>query len=200
MDPLTYTGGLLPRDIYNVTSYYLECQGVNPLNADLNDAYKFVSVYYTNINLLLNTPGGCQGNAGLQNSLVDLRTINTTLNAISANIVCPPIQSELSDVLQTGLCTQGFEGIYTIWLGNYITISCLRVATILMSLIYQYFGWEGDVEAKDENVIVNENPRFAYADVELLPVQQINENDNTPNEVYDNTSTLRKDQPPVTDY
>lgn len=192
MDPLTYTGGLLPRDIYNVTSYYLDCQGVNPLNADLNDAYEFVAQYTYTINGLLAT--SCTGNTGLQTSLTDLVTINSTLNAITASIVCPPIQSQLSHVIQTGLCTEGFEGFYTIWLGIYITVCCLLVTAIFVSFIYQFFDLRVNSEKEDDEIVISENP--IVVNIELT--QQVKNEETDSNEFSSNTNVLHEDNPHIT--
>jgi hypothetical protein len=188
MEPLTNTAMVLPRDIYNVTSYYLECQGQNPLSFYLTDAYAFVNGYNETITTLLLTPGGCKGNPGLQASISELAVMNNTLNDISAEIACPPIQSQLSDVLETGLCTQFFQGIYTIWLGMYITISCLFVASIMVSLIYQYFGefW-GDIRMTSVDQ-QNSPPYAPEASHEDHPAQE------SPNEFYYNTSSAYSDK------
>jgi hypothetical protein len=168
MNPLSNTANLIPRDIYNVTSYYLDCSGVNSLQTDLNDAFLFVDQYDIYINQLLDTT--CPGNAYLIESLDVLKTINTTLLSVEGEIACPPIQSQLADVIQTGLCEQSFEGIYSIWLGQYFSVSFIFLVTIIVSIIYQYFGqfW-GDIEIQSVD-----NPAFEDVHVEQVP-QNVNE-------------------------
>jgi hypothetical protein len=183
MDPMPNVAMALPRDIYNVTSYYLNCEGVNTLETDLDFAYEFVEQYDSAITQLQAAVPQCAASQGLSASLVDLQMINGTLNSVYAELYCPPIQAEMSDLLETGLCEQGFEGIYTIWLGQYISVSCLFVVTIIVCVIYQYFGqYWGDIEIDQSTA---ENPVFEdMQGLEQVPVEN-------PNELYSSTSALR---------
>lgn len=154
MKPIPYTSQLLPRSIANVTTFYLECIGTNPLSVYVDEAYSFVSGYTNEIKTLQSTT--CPANSYLSDALTVLQSINGTLNTISSEIVCPPIQSQLSSILETGLCTQSFQGIYTIWLGQYMTVSVLFAVTILISLLYQYY-YEDYVKSFSDDVHTNHN-------------------------------------------
>eukprot|EP01040_Poterioochromonas_malhamensis_P008636 gene8636-9346_t len=149
MDPTTNIDGLIPKEIYNVSSYYLNCQGEGPLNSSLISLQTFSNQYSNKIQVLLDTT--CQGNINLQTSLEELHTINTTLYDTGIYAACPPIQNHIEDILEDSLCDNGFQGIYVIWLGQYVTNSCVLLTTIVLSYLYQYFGAELFTEALEND-------------------------------------------------
>jgi hypothetical protein len=53
---------------------------------------------------------------------------------------CPPIQFQINNVLHEGICHDSFIGVYIIWISQYLTTFFLFLLTIMISLIYQYFG------------------------------------------------------------
>ncbi len=166
MEPINNVQQVIPRSIYNITDYYSYCTGQNPLSPSLSSAYDFVNYYNDTITYLISQ--GCTSNTGLLSSLGDLATINGTLNSITAEIACPPIQNQLANVLNDGLCDQAFQGIYSIWMSQYLTTSNLLVVTIVVSLVYQYFGqYWGDINVRnaeaDNNIFITENPIEAQA-------------------------------------
>lgn len=149
MDPTTNIDGLIPKEIYNVSSYYLNCQGEGPLNPSLISLQKFSNQYSHKIQELLDTT--CQGNTNLQTSLQELHTINITLYNTGVFAECPPIQNHIEDILEDSLCDNGFQGIYVIWLGQYVTNSCVLLTTIVLSYLYQYFGADLFTEALEND-------------------------------------------------
>jgi hypothetical protein len=62
-------------------------------------------------------------------------SIRSTMTNITDQTSCPPTNDQLLQVLETGICTQSFQGIFLIWIGQYTTTSLLLFATILASFM-----------------------------------------------------------------
>jgi hypothetical protein len=138
MNPISNMDGMIPKDIYLISYFYSTCLGENPLDSPLNSLSFFVSDYSSQISSLLT--GSCSGNSYLTTSLTELQSINKTISTIGVLDECPPIQENIATVLQSGLCDYSFQGIYVIWIGQYVTTSFVLFVTIVISYMYQFFG------------------------------------------------------------
>lgn len=152
MDPILYTTQVVPRSIYNVTVYYTECIGENPVIEPLAGTVRFVNQYSAYINTLYNSGGSCYHNTYLADSLQQLQWINSTVQNITLAASCASTKSEVSNLLEYGLCDDVIQGIYVIWLGQYLTTALLFVCSIILVFAYQYYGtyWnDADVSTRD---------------------------------------------------
>lgn len=132
---------MIPRDVYNVTSYYATCQGVNPLQSTIDTAQGYVDDIQTGIQATMVYGGAsCENNQYLENALSVVTSIDGVINNVIGELGCSPTQYQVQQVLESGLCQDSYRGIYTIWLTQYVTAALLLVITIIISLIYQYFG------------------------------------------------------------
>lgn len=70
---------------------------------------------------------------------------------ITSAIACPPTQAQFLEVLNTGLCDQSFRGFYIVWVGQFLSTSCLFVAAVatLISRVSEF-----SVRASDTGVAV----------------------------------------------
>lgn len=139
MDPVSYVPPLVPTDIRNITTYYTTCTGVNPVQSIVSQAETFVGEYEIAIKAVQLQPN-CAGNSYLTDALSVLRKVDVTLVNITTELACPPTQSQLVNLLENGLCDKVFKGVYTIWIGQYFSTGSLLFTTIVIALIYQYFG------------------------------------------------------------
>ena len=140
MNPLSNTYGLIPSDIYNITSYYIQCEGSNPLYPPLNELFGFTNQYFVDIQQLYQSSPDCNGNMYLQKSLQELQIMNSTIHNLNWLGYCPPLQSQVSDVLENGLCDLTFQGIYVVWIGQYVTTAFVFGVIVIIAYLYQYFG------------------------------------------------------------
>jgi hypothetical protein len=137
MDPVKYSLVLVPDDMYNVTSYYTTCSGVSPIGSVVTESESFLSQCQQAV---ADVAAACPNNAYINDAILTIQKAEIVLTNITSEIVCAPTQSEVVGFLQTSLCTQTFKGIYTIWIGQYFAASLLLLTTIVIAIIYQYFG------------------------------------------------------------
>lgn len=205
MDPIINVQNVVPRDIYNITVYYTTCYGTNPLQPDIDALEQFVAGFDQALDAL---NAACPGNPYIQACFPVMTDINQTLANATTQIACPPTQSEFNDVLQTGLCDQAFEGVYYIWIGQYISTSMLLVCTMVASMAYQYFGqyWGDidDVSTRNDNVLFIESSSApspqAHAQIYSVPQASpvASPVTNNPNQFYfsnDTSNSLHRGQP-----
>lgn len=137
MDPVEYALPLAPSDIYNLTSYYATCTGVNPLASIVSESETFLNTYQQAVQGAM---ASCPGNTYLGDALITIQKAEYVLTNITTEISCPPTQSQILDLLQTNVCDQTFRGFYVIWIGQYLSSGLLLLTTIIIAIIYQFFG------------------------------------------------------------
>lgn len=164
MSPVLYVQNLVPRSIFDVTAYYTTCEGSNPLDPSLDDLQTFSTQFQAGLDAVY---AACPFNTYVEACFPIMDDINVVLNTAVGQSSCPPTQSEINEVLEHGICEQGFRGIYSIWLGQYLTASFLLVSTILASLVYQYFGYHWDDAGEMPNN--QNNVLFTHTEVPSAP-------------------------------
>ncbi len=183
---------IVPTSVANVTSYYVTCAGSNPMNPSLQAAEELVADGERLVTDLLG--GVCAGNVYLEQALTVFHSIDVVFANITTSIACPPLQAQFQDVLNTGLCEQSFRGLYTIWVGQFVSTACLLAATIFVALLYQYFNPHWDV--KGLGSARNSRSGARNSNNNLLFMEQSPENNggapagSSPNEYYYSTSSL----------
>lgn len=164
MDPIVYTNGAVPRSIYDVTYYYTTCNGANPFQSDIDALNEFVVDFNT---ALVQLEAACPTNTYVDACFPILDVINSTVININGEIACPPIQDQLNNVLEDGVCDKSFKGLFLIWLGQYLSTALLLATTIVISLTYQYFGqYWSDID----NSSTRPNDRILFLDTEIAPM------------------------------
>jgi hypothetical protein len=87
----------------------------------VQDLIRAVNTYY------LPNPSCASGYNALNMSIGTMHAIEGVFSSINAEIFCPPLNSQLADVLQTGLCQQVFLGFYSIWISQYTSNACKKL-------------------------------------------------------------------------
>lgn len=184
MAPATYVQGIVPTSITDVTTYYATCVGENPMSSSLDSIVSGVQQEQAYITALLTTGSqDCQNNVWLIDAQSTLNAVLNTVGNITAAIDCPPTQAQLNDVLNNGLCDQSFRGLYTIWVGQYISVTCLFLTTIFVALLYQYFDPHWDINPAH---IKKSNSNLALYDENNASKPSTDSS----HEIYYNTSSL----------
>lgn len=139
MDPISNMLSTLSTagSTYGVFSYYSTCRGSSPFAVYLNTSETTVqSLIYTVNTYYLPNPGCASGFSALNMSVGTMHVIEGVFSSINQEIVCPPVNSQLVDVLQTGLCEQVFLGFYSIWLSQYSSNACKKLLQLKNSHIF----------------------------------------------------------------
>ena len=87
---------------YSTVSYYTTCDGSNPLTQSSCSSLK----------------------SALTASVNEMNAILSTINGVYPVTTCSPIQDQITQGLQDGLCTTFFRGVYVVWLSQYCTAFC----------------------------------------------------------------------------
>ena len=110
---------------YDVFAYYTTCIGVNPLETYLNSSEVAIEeLKYSVQNYYLQTPLCSSSYSYLNASVSAMNAVLDTYSDINAQIACPPLYNQISEVLETGLCDQVFQGFFVIWLSQYVSNAC----------------------------------------------------------------------------
>lgn len=96
MSPTPNALGLVPPSAFDTVSYYSTCSGVNPLLEPLIKAYNSTYLMNETIYALTNSESlYCPGDPQLMSCYQDTSDILFSLDVISQNIECPPIQEQV---------------------------------------------------------------------------------------------------------
>lgn len=137
MDPTNNLLQIAPNDVQEVASYYATCTGTNPLDDPLNSATDLVNDGKAATQAVLDS--SCPGDQYLQDALVQLDSVQATINNITATMACPPLQRQVQVLLNDGLCGDFFKGMYVIWLTMYVCGAGLLLCSIIAACAYPYF-------------------------------------------------------------
>lgn len=140
MDPDNNVLKLVHENNLDVTSYYVSCQGANPIDKLIKEILLTSSILNQSIHRLVQPGGDCNNNPYLLQALTNINCIHTNATEIQANSICEPIQNDWNDAMEDGLCSKAFNGIFTLWIAVMIAILFLYGVTIFGSILYLYFG------------------------------------------------------------
>lgn len=135
MDPSNNTAAIIMPDIREYLEYYADCKGQNPFQQYVNWAYEYVELNTRIIEDLLALPRCRSARPNLQQSLLVLSNISSTVAIMEDQIVCPPLNDMLLDFLNTGLCRQCFDAEFTLWICQSAIIILLIIFTLLYSTL-----------------------------------------------------------------
>ena len=110
---------------YSTVSYYTTCDGSNPLTQYLNSAQSTINSLLSTVqNSYLNSASCSSVKSALTASVNEMNAILSTINGVYPVTTCSPIQDQITQGLQDGLCTTFFRGVYVVWLSQYCTAFC----------------------------------------------------------------------------
>jgi hypothetical protein len=130
----------------NVARYYATCEGQDPLYVYLNTAYNAFAKLNTSLPSIYDY---CPDNAYLDDMISSAHVMLKSLDIIKSASNCAGVQSHWANVFETGTCNDGFQGLFIIWLVQFIMVLFLFLLTSTVSVLYQYFGLMWTVD-KDE--------------------------------------------------
>lgn len=136
MNPVLNTQKLVPNDILETTVYYTSCEGSNPVQSSLDDIHNFVVEFQSGLKGLYTA---CPNNPYIKDCFPILRAIDNVVTVALGQSTCPPIQNQFNEVFETSICKHGLEGIYAVWLGLFVSVSCLFITSILSSFLHDYY-------------------------------------------------------------
>lgn len=152
MDPTTST--------FDSISFYLTCNGTNPVTEPLTAAYSAIDSLAAQLDSL---ELACPGNPYITDMANEVLSIQGTLDSITNATACEPIQAQADNVLQSGLCYNSFIGVFIIWVSQYVTAATLFLLTVVVSITYQNFGQFWDIgQQQKQDAVVLETPTYLY--------------------------------------
>ena len=170
MNPADNIINLLPDGSYigNITAYYTKCVGENPINDTLADVLK----KFTDVNETFNniTSQSSTFNQSYPDCLPDLNDITSNIKIIIENldllgeqIECGPLYSAWNNIVNIGLCSNGFSGLFILWICQFVTSGMLFIVMCIASVMFlQYHppiaAMEGEAVAYKEAEYLDDAP------------------------------------------
>lgn len=112
-------------DYYNTVSYYTTCAGSNPLDQYLNSAQSTIESLLTTVQTSYLNNAACSSvQSYFSASISEMNAILAIISQAESAASCSPIQDQVSQGLQDGLCSSFFEGVYVLWLSQYGAATC----------------------------------------------------------------------------
>lgn len=155
-----------------LVSYYSSCEGANPLYTSVSSAQSSVGGMYSYIDDLLSS--SCMNNSYLVQAQNNITAIQSSLSSIELAYACSPIEYEFNQILTNGLCEEGFTGLYIIWIWIYISSSIAVLSTIIVSVIYMYFGRYWNIDEDDHHSSIFDEEYASYTDSDKANTMVVN--------------------------
>ena len=142
-----------------LTAYYATCSGTNPLEPSFIKAAGSLITVSAKIKSLLS--GACRGNTYLLATQTPLAQMAVTMQDIRNISTCSPLQAQVQDFLNEGLCRQGFEGYYILWVWDYFCGVLLLGVLIVVIAMYAHYGYFWDNEDDANSLSFYDDPEQA---------------------------------------
>mmetsp|Transcript_956 Transcript_956/g.997 ORF Transcript_956/g.997 Transcript_956/m.997 type:complete len:530 (+) Transcript_956:64-1653(+) len=146
------------NDIQNIANYYATCQGNTTIQVDLQSAHSYINQMYSALDTFRTLPL-CQNDINLIHMQGTVVQINTTLNDLSDVTTCPPIQRIWFDLVNTGVCTEFYSGIFYVWGAQILTSLFFFFTLLVVSINYQFYPKHPYVK---ERLFQNQNPNHRF--------------------------------------
>jgi hypothetical protein len=85
--------------------------------------------------------------------------IEESVLVVTSMLSCPPLRSELHDLLYDSICDDAFTGLYILWVSQYSTVLFLFLLCIVGSVIHNFFGAFWYVNNDDVTVLEQTSKR-----------------------------------------
>lgn len=146
MSPTSNAISVAPIDTQEIITYYSNCQGTNPLEVPLMEAYNYTKLLNSTIHELVNSDA-CKDDQDLIACYSDINSIFSSLEVVTAAAQCPPVKEQWDNVVNEATCDSMFYGLLELWAGQYWTALMLFFLLISGTICYSYF----DVWFEDED-------------------------------------------------
>ena len=124
-------------NIQSIANYYATCQGNTTIQTDLDQAYEYIDELYDALQALSDSV--CMNNTEIQQMESTVIQVNNTVNHLSDTSDCPNIQTIWFSLVNDGLCSELYVGIFNVWGAQILTCLFFFVTLIIVSIYYQYF-------------------------------------------------------------
>jgi hypothetical protein len=135
---LPSSSGSSSTDIQDIARYYSTCQGNATLQSDVLSGQKYLKDMQKALDLLQSAPG-CTADPNLISMENTVQAINGTLISLYDEISCQSIQPFWTMMLEDGLCTNLYAGIFQAWGAQILGCLCCFMMLMICSITYQYY-------------------------------------------------------------
>jgi hypothetical protein len=141
---------ITPDSVQTEAIYFGTCNGTNPFDESVSEAYEAVQDLEQAINVLTALGGTCEGNTYLLECLPVIADMYTEIYDIEVDMSCGPLQQFWGDIVNDATCHNIYTGLFILfWTVSLIFLAYFSLL-IVSSLIYQYFGelWHAEDSLK----------------------------------------------------
>ncbi len=206
INPEKYSIALAPPgSVRDHLQYYTTCNGTSPSAAYVNDAKQYAQLLNDTINTLTSTV--CKDNQNLTALYSTTASIFESIGHVDELLLCPPIQKHWLGLLHDDFCNSMFEGLYVLWISQYVTVLFLFIVAIVGSLIHNFFGafWnvtEATIEqdqtqskrqrAVEHSLVASNEEVEENSDVSISDLEEFHDEHSDGEENRSNASQTRK--------
>ena len=135
---------ITPDSAVEEATYFGTCNGTNPFDESVSDAYSAVQELQGAVNALTAPGASCDGNTYLLACLPVIEDMYTELDSIERDMSCGPLQQLWGDIVNESTCDNIYTGLFILFWTTTLIFLAYFCLLVVSSLIYQYFGemWE----------------------------------------------------------
>lgn len=151
-----------------ILSYYMSCEGTSPFS----DSIQTISTKITDVSTQLETTlSTCPSIAAMTTPFL---AISSDFKSIDGHLACGSgdnLNMVWNDAVNVGICGNFMNGLFKIWVSQYVVSGALFFTIICASVLYQYFGpaWHLKATGEDASHKDVENPSANAPEYELAP-------------------------------
>lgn len=133
----------------DIITYYTECTGTNPLASKVLNTTELTAKLNAEINSGL--AAYCGTDQGVQDAIFYVSLItNDLIDLVDYTTDCNTLYQIWNDGVNIGLCTDLFNGLFTLWVGEYVVGFGMYFTICIASVLYLYYGRLWAIRANDE--------------------------------------------------
>lgn len=164
-------------ELYTILNYYINCEGESPIGSELDIAEDSLDEILDEINdNSAYFSSGCTAE-------MDMISTETTAAVASvlemANIFeCTAINSAWGKIVNEGICSEGFTGIYSLWVCLVIVAFLLFAILCIAAIVFKQFELQVEPEEENNELMYDANDQAFLANpgVQMVPMPQQGEN------------------------
>jgi len=133
----------------DIITYYTDCTGSNPLFVKASNASLLILELSTQLNDDLTALCG-DSDVAIQTAINYLDVIDQDITSFDQYTAsCDILNDYWDEGIHEGLCENLFNGLFVLWIGQYVVQSGIFLAMCLGSVLYLYYGRLWTVDPKD---------------------------------------------------
>ena len=126
--------------VHDLVAYYSACNGTDPFAADLSLAETAVQALASNVSAAVAANGSCPSEPHLLQSQPLIADMGSQVAAMRASLACASLSGQLHSLVDDGLCSSLFEGLFIVAVTFLGTSATLFALICVVSVLYQFFG------------------------------------------------------------